>query len=151
MAAQDFTAELAEQLYRVPKYIPSKISWKGQDQTSGVFRFVAQVLTEDGLGLELYGHWQRHGRHGRAVWGFSLAYQRHQVRSYDMALRHRNPGGGSVRGPHKHLYRSSKIQRFAYKPNPAISEANPNRALLDFLEEGNGDNYHKKLDFCPTL
>jgi hypothetical protein len=55
-----------------------------------------------------------------------------------MAKVHRNPsGGGKVKGPHKHKYSSSKIERYAYKPDPPISEDNPNEALMDFLQEAN--------------
>jgi len=62
----------------------------------------------------------------------------HCVRSYDMARVHKNPGGkGKVYGPHKHMFSSSRIDRFAYKPDPPISEDDPNQALLDFLREEN--------------
>jgi hypothetical protein len=55
-----------------------------------------------------------------------------------MAQQHKNPGmKGRVKGPHKHKFSSSKIDRFAYKPDPPISEENPNQALMDFLEEAN--------------
>jgi hypothetical protein len=61
----------------------------------------------------------------------------HCVRAYDMATKHKNPGGGWIKGPDKHKFSSSKIARYAYTPNPPISEANPNQALMDFLKESN--------------
>jgi hypothetical protein len=61
----------------------------------------------------------------------------HIIRSYDMAAKHKNPGNGRIRGPHKHRFQSSKVPRFAYKPDPPISEEDPNRALMDFLAESN--------------
>lgn len=136
MASGDFTYELSEQLHSAPKYVASRIVWKrgnGQD----VFIFLATVLTEDGEGLDLSGYWQRVGRHNRTCWGFSLKYMGHCVRSYDMAKVHKNPGAGKVRGPHKHMFSSSRIDRYAYKPDPPICENDPNQALLDFLREGN--------------
>ena len=68
MAAQDFTAELAEQLHETPKYAPSKIEWQLRDVSSNVLIFQAEVLTQDGDVLDLCGHWQRNGRHGRTLW-----------------------------------------------------------------------------------
>lgn len=54
-----------------------------------------------------------------------------------MARKHKNPGAGWIRGPHKHKFSSSKIPRYAYKPNPPISDTDPNEALMDFLKESN--------------
>jgi len=55
-----------------------------------------------------------------------------------MARYHKNPGQhGKIRGPHKHKFSSSKIERYAYKPDPPISEREPNEALMDFLKEAN--------------
>lgn len=55
-----------------------------------------------------------------------------------MAESHKNPGErGRVRGPHKHKFSSSKIDRYAYKPDPPISGDDPNQSLMDFLKEGN--------------
>jgi len=136
MASGEFSAELCEQLFNIPKYTATRISWKpaGKD----VFIFQAQVLTADGAGLELSGYWKKKGRHNKPTWGFSLKYRGHLVRSYDMSKYHRNPGGGGkIRGAHKHRYSSSKIERFAYKPDPSISESDPNKALEDFLAEAN--------------
>jgi len=56
-----------------------------------------------------------------------------------MAKKHKNPGEGWIRGPHKHKFSSSKIDRYAYKPDPPISELNANQALMDFLKESNID------------
>jgi hypothetical protein len=101
MASGEFSAKLCEQLFAVPKYTVSRISWKrgpGMD----VLIFQAQVLAEDGTGLELSGYWQKNGKHNRRTWGFSLKYMGHCVRSYDMAKYHRNPGeSGKIKGPHK--------------------------------------------------
>ena len=134
MASGDFSPELCEQLFEVPKKVVSRINWK--PEAPGVFKFQAQVLTADGKGLHLVGYW--FNKSGVARWGFSLTFNGYCVRSYDMASEHKNPGmTGRVKGPHKHKYSSSKIDRFAYKPVPPISEGNPNQALMDFLEEAN--------------
>src|SRR5882762_4818931 len=135
MAAVDFSPELCEQLFEAPKYLASRISWKQVGDFKFIFR--AKVLTEDGVGLDLVGNWVKNGRHGRTTWGFNLTYFGNCVRTYDMAKIHKNPGGGKIRGPHKHKFSSSKIDRLAYKPNPSISEDNPNAALLEFLAEAN--------------
>lgn len=136
MATGDFSPELCEQLFKAPKYTASRISWKHKNLYTHSFR--ASVLTEDGTGLELIGYIARNERHGRTTWGFTLTYRGHCVRSYDMAKYHKNPGGqGKVHGAHKHKYSSSKINRFAYKPEPPICEDNPNAALMDFLKEAN--------------
>lgn len=136
MAIIQFTSELCEELHTVPKYVVSTINWKPGDRP-GIFTFQAQVLTQDGRGLDLHGHWVKTGKYGVAAWGFSLYFFGNLIRSYDMAKKHKNPGGGKVRGPHKHKFSSSKIHRYAYKPNPPISESNPNEALIDFLKESN--------------
>jgi hypothetical protein len=136
VAFADFTPELCEELFNAPKYTASRIAWKQTTPNKYVFR--ASVLTEDGQGLDLVGVWQRSDRHGRTRWGFHLSYRGCCVRTYDMAQYHKNPGGlGKVHGPHKHKFSSSRISRFAYKPDPPISEDNPNRALMDFLAEAN--------------
>jgi hypothetical protein len=128
MATVQYTPELCEEMHTVPKYVVSSIKWKPGDGT-GIFIFQAQVLTQDGRGLDLTGYWVKNGKYGKSNWGFSLHYFGNLVRSYDMAKKHKNPGGGKVHGPHKHKFSSSKIHRYAYKPNPAISEADPNEAL----------------------
>jgi hypothetical protein len=134
MASGDFSPELCEQLLSVPKTVASKINWK--PDTSGIFKFQAQVLTADGKGLHLIGYWS--SKTGITKWGFNLSYNGHCVRSYDMSSEHKNPGmAGRIKGPHKHKYLSSKIDRFAYKPDPPISENNANEALMDFLTEAN--------------
>lgn len=136
MASGEFTAGLCEQLHAAPKYAASMIRWR-PGNGEGVFIFQAKVLTEDGTGLDLSGYWKKIGRHDRTRWGFALKYMGHCIRTYDMASKHKNPGGGWVRGPHKHRFSSSKIERYAYKPDPPISETDANEALLDFLKEGN--------------
>jgi hypothetical protein len=134
MASGEFSPELCEQLFAVPKTVASRINWK--TDSSGIVKFQAQVLTADGKGLDLVGYWSR--KSGVAKWGFSLTYNGCCVRSYDMSSEHKNPGiRGRVKGPHKHKFTSSKIDRFAYKPDPPISEDDPNQALMDFLEEAN--------------
>jgi hypothetical protein len=145
MASLDFSEEFCEQLFKVPKYLASRISWKQM----GNFKFVCQakVLAEDGTGLDLFGYWVKSGRHNRSTWGFTLSYFGNCVRTYDRAKYHRNPGmRGKIRGPHKHRFSSSKIPRFAYTPEPPIAEGNPNLALLDFLTEAHielrGDYQH---------
>jgi hypothetical protein len=139
MGSADFSPELCEQPHAVPKKLASRISWqRGDGRNSLIFK--ATVLAPDGIALELTGHWQKNGRHNRTCWGFSLVYLGHCVRSFDMAKYHRNPGGnGKIRGPHKHKYSSSKISRLAYSPNPPICDTDPNRSLLDFLQEANID------------
>jgi hypothetical protein len=106
MASGEFSAELCEQLFAVPKTVASRIAWR-QDG-SGVFKFQAKVLTPDGKGLDLVGYWYKKSSDRR--WGFALTYSGYCVRSYDMSKGHRNPGGaGKVKGPHKHKYSSSKL------------------------------------------
>src|SRR5258707_10319391 len=125
MASGEFSPELCEQLFLVPKTVASRINWK--TDSSGIVKFQAQVLTADGKGLDLVGYWSR--KDGVAKWGFSLTFNGYCVRSYDMSREHKNPGmGGRVKGQHKHKYSSSKIDRLAYKPDPPISEDDPNRA-----------------------
>jgi hypothetical protein len=97
MASGEFTYELSEQLHSVPKYVASRLAWKRGDGED-VFISQATVLTADGNGLDLSGYWQKNGRFNRARWGFSLKYMGHCVRSYDMALVHKNPGGGKSVG-----------------------------------------------------
>lgn len=134
MASGDFSPELCEQLFAIQKTVASRINWK--TDPSGVVKFQAQVLTADGKGLDLVGYWSR--KNDVTKWGFNLTYNGYCVRSYDMSSEHKNPGmAGRVKGPHKHKYSSSKIDRLAYKPDPPISEDNPNRALMDFLAEAN--------------
>jgi len=122
-------------LFHVAKTIVSRIVWKNVNANTVSFR--TKVVTGDGLGLDLSGHYQRIGRHGETRWGFSLTFHGHCIRQYDMARKHHNPGIGWVRGPHKHKFSSSRIPRFAYKPAPPIAEVNPNQSLLDFLTEAN--------------
>lgn len=136
MASGEFTQGLCDQLYAAPKSVVSRIRWRpgnGQD----VLIFQAQVLTADGLGLDLSGYWKKIGRHNRTRWGFSLHYMGHCVRSWDMALKHLNAGEGWILGPHKHKFSSSKIARYAYSPDPPICDTDPNQSLIDFLKEGN--------------
>lgn len=136
VALESFTAEMCEELFIAKKYTASRIAWKGiaADKLS----FKAQVLTHDGRGLDLAGWYAKAGRGGKPIWGFSLYYRGHCIRSYDMSKYHKNPQkGGKARGPHKHRFSSSRIPRFAYKPDPAIRETNPNDALMDFLAEAN--------------
>jgi hypothetical protein len=136
MTTVQYTPQLCEELYSIPKFVASSIHWKPGDGP-GKYIFQAQILTQDGRGLDLNGVWVRNSKYGVATWGFSLYFFGNLVRSYDMAKKHKNPGGGKVRGPHKHRFTSSKIHRFAYKPDPPISEADPNQALMDFLKESN--------------
>lgn len=134
MASGEFSEQMCEQLFKVPKRVVSQINWKAE--AFGIFKFQAQVLTADGQGLDLVGYWYKKDKTPK--WGFSLSYNGHCVRSYDMAQAHKNPGmTGRVKGPHKHRYSSSKIERFAYKPDPAISENDANEALMEFLDEAN--------------
>lgn len=96
------------------------------------------MLTEDGAVLDLNGHWSQNSYHGHKRWGFSLRYLGHCIRSWDMATKHKNPDGGKrIRGPHKHKFDSSKIPRLAYKPEPPLSDKDPNQSLMDFLAESN--------------
>ncbi len=134
-ASHGFTVEECDRLFAIQKTVITKITWKQRNDNTLCFH--AKVLTIDGLGLELHGHWQRVARHGVTRWGFSLTYKGNCVRQYDMALKHRNPGGGTIKGPHKHKYSNSRIPRLAYKPDPPISDKEPNQSLLDFLAEAN--------------
>lgn len=134
-AQQVFTVEECERLFAAPKTVVTRITWKAVNPNT--LHFQAKVVTDEGRGLDLNGVWQRIGRHGETRWGFSLNYHGNCVRSFDMAWKHKNPGGKWIRGPHKHKFSSSRIPRMAYKPDPAISIAEPNQSLLDFLAEAN--------------
>lgn len=141
MGYGDFSPELCEQLHKVRKTIASRIAWKANGPN--VLFFQAKVLTPDGTALDLSGYWNKAPRHGHTRWGFTLSFYGHCVRSYDMAQSHKNPGeSGRIKGPHKHKYSSSRIPRYAYKPDPAICDDNPNKALLDFLDEENIEAPH---------
>lgn len=136
MASGEFTSELCEQLHATSKYVASSLKWKRS--SAGTVLLQAAVLTEDGSGLDLVGYWVKVAKHSLPRWGFSLRYMGHCIRSYDMAASHKNPHEpGRIKGPHKHKFSSSKIPRYAYKPNPPISENDPNQALIDFLRESN--------------
>jgi hypothetical protein len=132
---QVFTVEECERLFGEPKTVITRIAWKALN--SNTMRFQAKVVTPEGRGLDLKGCWQRVGRHGDTRWGFSLSYHGNCIRSFDMARKHKNPGGKWVRGPHKHKFSTSRIPRFAYKPDPPISVVEPNQSLIDFLVEAN--------------
>jgi len=134
--SEKFTAEMCERIFATPKYVASKIQWKA---SGSAVKFRAQVLTEsEGLGLDLVGYWNFSPRYNRIIWGFNLSFRKHIVRQYDMAKKHKNPGEhGKIIGPHKHKYSSSRIPRLAYKPDPPISDTNPNQSLMDFLQEAN--------------
>jgi hypothetical protein len=133
---EQFSEEMCEAIHSVPKYVGSKIEWKSDGPS---LKFRAQVFTVDGkYALELVGCYGHNPRYGRITWGFSLTFRRHVIRSYDMARKHKNIGHpGWVRGPHKHRFANSRIPRFAYKPNPPITETDCNDALIDFLKESN--------------
>lgn len=95
-------------------------------------------MTNDDVPLELSGYFERVSRFNSTTWGFALRYRGYLVRSYDMAKSHENPGEqGRIKGPHKHKFVSSKIDRYAYVPNPKISTKGPSTALKDFLVECN--------------
>jgi hypothetical protein len=147
MASGEFSAELCEQLFSVPKRTASRISWR-QGSVNTVLIFQSTVLTADGTTLHLSGYWKKNDRHDRTAWGFALKYKGHCIRSFDMATYHKNPGGGGkVRGPHKHKFSSSKISRYAYKPDPPIADTEPNESLLDFLKEANIELAHEYQSF----
>jgi hypothetical protein len=128
---------MCEAIFAVPKYVASKLEWRPEGDRTVKFR--AQVLSVDNsTALDLIGYWGFNPRYSRKIWGFNLSYRKHCIRQYDMAAKHKNFGEvGSIRGPHKHRFSSSRIPRYAYKPNPPISESNPNQALMDFLDEAN--------------
>jgi hypothetical protein len=130
-----FTAEVCEALYSVPKTLASQIAWRQSDART--YLFAAKVLTTEGDVLDLSGYWSRNDFHNRTRWGFALRYLGHLIRSWDMSTKHKNPTGPRIRGPHKHKFDSSKVPRLAYKPNPALSDRDPNQSLMDFLEESN--------------
>ncbi len=137
MASGEFTSEICERLYAAPKHVASRIRWTpGNGNMVLIFR--AHVLTVDGIALDLSGYWKQIGRHNSTRWGFSLKHMGHCIRTYDMAASHKNPGEhGRIKGPHKHKFSSSKIDRYAYKPDPPLSDSDPNQSLMDFLKESN--------------
>ena len=130
-----FTPELCEALFQAPKAMASAIAWRASNPST--FLFQAKVLVNDGTVLDLAGYWCHNSYHQHRRWGFSLMIGGFCIRSYDMSRRHKNPANGTVRGPHKHRFQSSKILRFAYKPEPPIHATDPNQALMDFLREAN--------------
>ena len=134
-ASHEFTEQHCEYLYKAEKTIVTKLRWKPENENTLCFQ--AKVVTSDGRGLDLHGHWQRIGRHSMTRWGFWLTYHGHCVRQFDMARKHKNAGAGWVRGNHKHKYSSSLLPRFAYNPAPPISETDLNQSLIDFLTEAN--------------
>lgn len=145
---EHFTAEMCEAIFSAEKYVASKIEWKRDGEH--MMKFRAQVLTADNaMVLDLVGYWGYNPRYQRKVWGFNLSYKRHCIRQYDMGARHKNLGEPTtVRGPHKHRFSESRVPRYAYKPNPPISESDPNRALMDFLAEANirkPENYQDEM------
>ena len=112
------------------------IRWEPTGKGSLTFR--ASVRTADDLMLDLSGYWDKIDRFGDTRWGFALRFRGHLVRSYDMAKSHKNPGeSGRIRGPHKQRFLSSKMDRYAYTPDPSISMNTPSAALRDFLKECN--------------
>jgi hypothetical protein len=135
MARTEFTAEVCEALFAAPKSLASRIAWRQRDPRT--FTFQAKVLAEDGVMLDLGGYWSHNEFHRYKRWGFSLRYLGHVIRSWDMATKHKNRGGKWVRGPHKHKFDSSKVPRFVYKPEPPLSDSDPNQSLMDFLAEAN--------------
>ena len=142
-SSQKYSAELCEKLHSAPKHVVSTIRWEPIEGGARIFQ--ATVLTDDELTLDLIGYWEPATRFSKPHWGFALRYQGHVVRTYDMAKSHKNPGEpGRVKGPHKHKFISSKIDRYAYTPDPPISTVDPHEALADFLTECN-------IDFHPML
>jgi hypothetical protein len=134
MANVEFTVELCEALFHAPKTVVSNIEWRASGPET--FLFAAKVLCpKEGVVLDLNGYWCHNRFRKERHWGFSLKLGGYCIRSYDMAKRHKNPQNGVVHGPHKHKFKSSKILRFAYKPDPAINDTDPNRSLMDFLTE----------------
>jgi hypothetical protein len=135
MKSKGFTVDICEALYACPKRVVSKLQWVAT--RNNTFLVQAQVMTDDGDVLDLAGYWSVSSFNERR-WGFSLRYNGHVVRSFDLAKSHKNPGeSGRIRGPHKHKFKSSKIPRYAYKPDPPISDTEPNQSLMDFLAEAN--------------
>jgi hypothetical protein len=132
----EFTEEMCEAIFRAPKKLASQIEWFVENPNT--FRFEAKVICESqNLVLDLNGHWCHNTLLKRRRWGFALKLGGYAIRSYDMSKKHKNFGivGKRVRGPHKHRFKMSKIARFAYSPDPPISDTDPNQSLMDFLTE----------------
>ena len=132
---EKFTTQMCEYLHVTPKYLATRINWQAEGST---VKFRAKVITiENGIGLDLHGYFLYSPRYKRMTWGFNLSCRKNLVRQYDLAKRHWNQPGDEVKGPHKHKYCSSLLPRYAYKPDPPITESDANFALLDFLKEEN--------------
>lgn len=132
----EFTEEMCEAIFNAPKKLASRIDWFVQN--TNTFRFEAKVICEsENLILDLSGQWCHNTFLKHRRWGFALKLGGYIIRSYDMSKKHKNFGvvGQRIHGPHKHRFRTSKITRFAYKPNPAICDTDPNQSLMDFLTE----------------
>jgi hypothetical protein len=56
-ASYGFTPEECERLFKIAKTVATRISWKHQDANTLLFH--AKVVTVDGVGLDLQGHWQK--------------------------------------------------------------------------------------------
>jgi hypothetical protein len=136
MRSREFTVEICEALYACPKRLASKLIW--QPNKGDGFIVQGTAIADDGTMFDLCGYWSSLKSHKRTRWGFSLRYYGYVIRSYDMARTHKNPGeAGRIKGPHKHRFKSAKIPRYAYKPDPPISDEDPNQSLMDFLAEAN--------------
>lgn len=138
MASAEFTEAMCEAIFKAPKKLVSRIEWFTENPQT--LRFAAKVICEtENLVLDLNGCWCHNTFLGHRRWGFALKLGGYVIRSYDMSKKHKNFGvvGQRVHGPHKHRFRNSKIARFAYKPNPPISDTDPNQSLMDFLAEAN--------------
>jgi hypothetical protein len=115
----------------VAKTVITRIVWKEVDRNT--LRFHAKVVTADNIGLDLHGHYQKIGRHGVTRWGFSLTYRGNCVRQYDMALKHRNPGGGKVKGPHQTQVFFFAGAAFCLQTQPANIRPRSKSKLAGFL------------------
>lgn len=125
--------ELAERLYRVPKYIPARIGRRYLHR-GAVTRIDAPVFAESGESLQLRGSMARDG-----MIELSLTFRRTQpVRKWHTHDDHHNPDCKLVSGPHKH-YPTNEFPsaKYAYSTGDEIPTEDFNSALLAFLEECN--------------
>ena len=92
MASAEFSPELCEQLYALPKQVASRINWKrgpGED----VFLFQSKSSGSRRNRLRSNGPLEKERTTWPHVLGIFIDVYRPLHRGFDMAIYHRNPGG----------------------------------------------------------
>ena len=136
MLDSGLSKEEADAIYKLPKSIMSEsnvISWG--NATGASRKIIIDVITEDGLELEIQG-WYRWK--GSKRYGFTLLYRKTvSIRRWDDKKGHRDPCSKTVlMGPHKHYYHPDFGDSCAKDTND-IRSGDVNGAFFDFLKECN--------------